>query len=112
MPKAREAHRRLRNTCRFLLGNLHDYEHDGYEHILPPPHQQQPTSAGAGQASGQAGQGGQGGQGAAWVARAWGAPRSVPALRQFDRYMLHQLAQYAGAVEAGYDALAFHKVIG
>ena len=24
--KAREAHRRLRNTCRFLLGNLHDYQ--------------------------------------------------------------------------------------
>ena len=96
--KAREAHRRLRNTCRFLLGNLHDYDH-----ALPPLHHHQPAAAGAEQGAE---------QGAVpWVARAWGAPRSVPALRQFDRYMMHQLARYAGAAEEGYDRLAFHKVM-
>ena len=97
--KAREAHRRLRNTCRFLLGNLHDYDH-----ALPPlHHHHQPAAAGAEQGAE---------QGAVpWVARAWGAPRSVPALRQFDRYMMHQLARYAGAAEEGYDRLAFHKVM-
>ena len=66
--KAREAHRRIRNSCRFLLGNLHDYE---------------PTAT----------------------------PVPDATLRQYDRYVLHCLAQYCRAVEAAYGVYAFNRVM-
>ena len=68
LQKPREAYRRLRNSCRFMLGNLHDFD---------------------------------------------AATDSVPLdeLRGGDRYMLHQLAAFAKAVEASHDAHQTHRVV-
>ena len=94
--QAREAHRRLRNTCRFLLGNLHDfgpddggrlahgadpaaaaglrqfdrYDFNPYSPIQPLTTPYNPLQ-----------------------------PLTTPF--RFDRYVLHRLVRYAAAAEEG-----------
>ena len=65
---SREAYRRLRNSCRFMLGNLHDF--DASKDAVP-----------------------------------------FGELRQRDRYMLHQLAEFTRAVERGHDQHALNRVV-
>jgi isoleucyl-tRNA synthetase len=68
LQKSREAYRRLRNSCRFMLGNLHDF--DSSTDALPHH-----------------------------------------ALRMGDRYMLHQLAEFASTAERSHDAHAVSRVV-
>ena len=67
LSKASESYRRLRNSCRFILGNLHDF--DASADALP-----------------------------------------LDALRTGDRYMLHQLAEFAHAAERYHDQHALNRV--
>ncbi|KAL1495450.1 hypothetical protein AB1Y20_016818 [Prymnesium parvum] len=68
LQKTRDVYHRLRNSCRFMLGNLNDFDPD--KHSLP-----------------------------------------LEKMRLLDRYMLHQLGEYLGEVEAGYNTFNPSRVI-
>lgn len=68
LQKNRESYRRLRNSCRFMLGNLHDF--DNTRDAVP-----------------------------------------LEAMRMGDRYMLHQLHEFAVDVARAHDAHAIHRVV-
>ena len=99
--KAREAHRRIRNSCRFLLGNLHDYD---------PPTAAAAAAAATAAASATATAAAATNAAAAPLVVALPDPNDVT-LRQYDRYVLHRLAQYVTVVEAAYGAYAFSRVM-